>query len=141
MVTIKNMGSVKKLAALTISTLLLTVCLPVFIGISTATAESPGFGRKCSHQQFISGTTAKASSGNWFKCSGSDFYITKSGDAKRYYFWEHIENPTKTSNAKPFQICGALGKLVQTESYGELQCRAIWTNRVKALIWMRTGRS
>ena len=47
----------------------------------------------------------------------------------------------ETSNAKPFQICGALGKLVQTESYGELQCRVIWTNRVKALIWMKTGRS
>ena len=72
---------------------------------------------------------------------GSDFYITKSGDAKRYYLWEQMENPTTTSNAKPFQFCGALGKLVQTESYGELQCRAIWTNRVKALIWMRTGRS
>ena len=127
--------------SLTISTLLLTFYIPVFMGISTAMAESPGFGRKCSYQQFISSTTAKASSGNWFKCSGSDFYITKSGDAKRYYLWEQIENPTKTSNAKPFQICGALGKLVQTESYGELQCRVIWTNRVKALIWMRTGRS
>jgi hypothetical protein len=131
----------KSKVALTISALLLTFCIPVFIGIPTASAESPGFGKKCSHQQFISSTTAKASSGNWYKCSGSDFYITKSGDAKRYYLWEQIENPRTTSNAKPFQVCGALGKLVQTENYGELQCRVIWTNRVKALIWMKTGRS
>ncbi len=54
---------------------------------------------------------------------------------------ERPSDSVETSNAKPFQICGALGKLVQTESYGELQCRVIWTNRVKALIWMRTGRS
>ena len=54
---------------------------------------------------------------------------------------ESPSDSVETSNAKPFQVCGALGKLVQTESYGELQCRVIWTNRVKALIWMRTGRS
>ena len=54
---------------------------------------------------------------------------------------ESPSDSVETSNAKPFQVCGALGKLVQTESYGELQCKAIWTNRVKALIWMRTGRS
>ena len=54
---------------------------------------------------------------------------------------ERPSDSVETSNAKPFQVCGALGKLVQTESYGELQCRVIWTNRVKALIWMKTGRS
>ena len=54
---------------------------------------------------------------------------------------ESPSDSVETSNAKPFQVCGALGKLVQTESYGELQCRVIWTNRVKALIWMKTGRS
>ena len=54
---------------------------------------------------------------------------------------ERPSDSVETSNAKPFQFCSALGKLVQTESYGELQCRVIWTNRVKSLIWMRTGGS
>jgi hypothetical protein len=42
------------------------------------------------------------------------------------------------SSATPLQLCGSLGAVVQTESYGELTCKFVWLNRVKALVWMRS---
>ena len=50
------------------------------------------------------------------------------------------QNPTTPtySNASPFQLCGSLGAVVQTESYGELTCRFALLNRVRALVWMRS---
>jgi hypothetical protein len=41
------------------------------------------------------------------------------------------------SNASPFQLCGSLGAVVQTESYGQLTCKYAVVNRVRALVWMR----
>jgi hypothetical protein len=43
-----------------------------------------------------------------------------------------------TSNASPMQVCSSLGQVVQTESYGQLTCKLIWLNRVRALVWMRS---
>jgi hypothetical protein len=42
------------------------------------------------------------------------------------------------SSASPLQLCGSLGAVVQTESYGELTCKYVWVNRVRALVWMRS---
>jgi hypothetical protein len=132
---IRSMTPFKKLMSLAISTLLLGVYLPVFVGISSAMAESPGFNRKCSHSQFLSNTTGKGSNGNWYQCSGSDFSITKSGEAKRYYFWVQINNPTVTSDAKPGEFCFTPFKTVSTQ-FGKLKCQPV---RVKppVYMWMR----
>ena len=50
------------------------------------------------------------------------------------------QNPTTPtySNASPFQLCGSLGAVVQTESYGQLTCKYAFLNRVRALVWMRS---
>ncbi len=128
----KSMTSPKKLVSLTISALLIAVYLPVFVGISTAAAESPGGGRKCSHNQFLSNATAKGSNGNWYQCSGSDFSITKSGQAKRYYTWVQIENPTVTSSAKPGEICYTPFETVRTK-VGKLKCQPV---RVRPPVYM-----
>jgi hypothetical protein len=114
----------EKLGSLTISTLLLAVYLPVFIGISSATAESPGELRKCSHEQYLNKVVAQGSNGSWFQCSGSSAYITKSGKGKRSYFWLKIENPTITSDAKPGEFCFTPFKTVRTK-YGKLKCQPV----------------
>jgi hypothetical protein len=131
----KTMTSPKKLVSLSISALLIAVYLPVFIGVSTAVAESPGFGRKCSHSQFLSNATAKASNGNWYQCSGSDFSITKSGQAKRYYTWVQIENPTVTSSAKPGEICFTPFETVRTK-VGKLKCQPVRA-RPPVYMWVK----
>ena len=128
----RSMKSPKKFASLTISSLLIAVSLPVFIGISTAAAESPGFGRKCSHSQFLSNATAKGSNGNWYQCSGSDFSITKSGQAKRYYSWVQIDNPKVTSSAKPGEICFTPFETASTK-FGKLKCQPV---RVRPPVYM-----
>jgi hypothetical protein len=50
------------------------------------------------------------------------------------------QNPSTPSysSASPLQLCGSLGAVVQTESYGELTCKYVWVNRVRALVWMRS---
>jgi hypothetical protein len=42
------------------------------------------------------------------------------------------------SSASPLQLCGSLGAVVQTESYGQLTCKYAVINRVRALVWMRS---
>jgi hypothetical protein len=50
------------------------------------------------------------------------------------------QNPSTPSysSASPLQLCSSLGAVVQTESYGELTCKYVWVNRVRALVWMRS---
>ena len=50
------------------------------------------------------------------------------------------QNPSTPSysSASPFQLCSSLGAVVQTESYGQLTCKYVWVNRVRALVWMRS---
>jgi hypothetical protein len=117
----RNVSPLKKLLTLNISALLLAVYVPVFFGISTAAAESPGPARNCSHQQFLSNTTAKGSNGNWYQCSGSGVSISKNGKAKRYYSWVQIENPAFTSDAKPGEICFTPFDTAKTK-FGKLKC-------------------
>ena len=42
------------------------------------------------------------------------------------------------SNVTPMQGCTSLGQVVQTQSYGQLTCKLILLNRIKALVWMRS---
>lgn len=51
------------------------------------------------------------------------------------------QNPSTTSNysnVAPLQGCGRLGAVVQTESYGELTCKLVFLNRIRALVWIRS---
>jgi hypothetical protein len=50
------------------------------------------------------------------------------------------QNPSTPSysSATPFQLCGSLGAVVQTENYGELTCKYALVNRIRALVWMRS---
>jgi hypothetical protein len=51
------------------------------------------------------------------------------------------QNPSgssETSNAKPLQGCTSLGQVVQTQSYGQLTCKLVLVNRIKAFVWMRS---
>jgi hypothetical protein len=41
------------------------------------------------------------------------------------------------SNVTPWQLCGSLGAVVQTESYGQLTCKYVFLNRIRTLAWMR----
>ena len=41
------------------------------------------------------------------------------------------------SNVTPLQLCSSLGAVVQTENYGQLTCKYVFINRVRALAWMR----
>jgi hypothetical protein len=59
----------------------------------------------------------------------------READAER-----EAQNPSsagQSSNVTPGQICSNLGSIVQTDSYGQLICKFIWINRIKALVWMR----
>lgn len=51
---------------------------------------------------------------------------------------EAQEPSTATSNVSPGQVCSNLGSVVQTQSYGQLTCKFVWVNRIKALLWMRS---
>ena len=44
---------------------------------------------------------------------------------------------TGYSNVNPGQACNDFGAVVQTEDYGQLTCKLVWLNRVKAFVWMR----
>lgn len=123
---------IKRIISLTISALMLAVYIPIFVGTSTATAESPGFGKKCSHSQFLSKSKAKGGNGNWFQCSGSGISTTKSGDYKRYYSWVQVKNPTTTSDVKPGEICFTPLKTVESR-FGKLKCLPV---RVKPPLYM-----
>jgi hypothetical protein len=41
------------------------------------------------------------------------------------------------SDVTPLQLCGSLGAVVQTESYGQLTCKYVLINRLRTLAWMR----
>jgi hypothetical protein len=60
----------------------------------------------------------------------------READAER-----EAQNPSgsgATSNVKPLQGCTSLGQVVQTESYGQLTCKLVLMNRIKAFVWMRS---
>lgn len=44
---------------------------------------------------------------------------------------------TENSIVTPLQLCNNLGQVVQTENYGQLTCKFVWLNRIRALVWMR----
>lgn len=46
-------------------------------------------------------------------------------------------NSSETVNVLPNTICGAVGKVVQTENYGKLTCRFVLVNKIRALIWLK----
>ena len=132
---IASMTSLKKRIALPTSALLLAIHLPVFVGVSTATADSPGFGRKCSHNQFLSNATARGSDGNRYQCSGSDIAETRSGEWKRYYLWVQMENKSVTSDAKPGVICFTPAEIARTK-FGKLRCQPVRV-RPPLYMWVR----
>lgn len=92
----------------------------------------------------------------WDRCAGSDFDLSsiastgsnviteeerailaeREADAER-----EAQNPSssvETSNVTPGQICTQWGSVVQTDSYGQLTCKIVWLNKIKALVWMRS---
>ena len=90
----------------------------------------------------------------WQRCAGSDFDSSKYAaeaseivtDEERAILEERAqaaereaqEPSTATSNVSPGQVCSSLGSVVQTQSYGQLTCKFVWVNRIKALLWMRS---
>ena len=46
--------------------------------------------------------------------------------------------PTVISHVTPMQGCVSLGAVVQTENYGELTCKLLSINGIRALVWMRS---
>ena len=51
------------------------------------------------------------------------------------------QNPPSSStksNVKPLQGCSSLGSVVQTDDYGQLTCKLVLMNRIRALVWMRS---
>ena len=46
--------------------------------------------------------------------------------------------PSVNSSVTPLQGCTSLGAVVQTQDYGQLTCKLVWLNRIKALVWMRS---
>ena len=84
---------------------------------------------------------------NDFK-SGPDTYTpsTEMTDEERAILEERrqaAENEAQTpsnqySDVTPMQDCTSLGQVVQTESYGQLTCKLVLMNRIKAFVWMRS---
>jgi len=92
----------------------------------------------------------------WQRCAGSDFDSSKYAttgpsvmtDEERAILEERgqaaeseSQNPSgsgATSNVTPLQGCTSLGQVVQTQSYGQLTCKLVLMNRIKALVWMRS---
>jgi hypothetical protein len=90
----------------------------------------------------------------WTNCANADFEDTyvytpstelteeekeilaeREADAER-----EALNPSGSSgysNVTPLQLCSSLGAVVQTENYGQLTCKYVFINRVRALAWMR----
>ena len=90
----------------------------------------------------------------WQHCAGSDFDSSKYAttgpsvmtDEERAILEERgqaAESETQAplseySNVTPMQGCTSLGQVVQTESYGQLTCKLVLMNRIKAFVWMRS---
>ena len=91
----------------------------------------------------------------WEKCAGSDFTFSSTAttsteptpeeiailEERRQDAEREAQNPPSSStnsNVKPLQGCSSLGSVVQTESYGELTCKLVLMNRIRALVWMRS---
>ena len=90
----------------------------------------------------------------WQRCAGSDFDSSKYStlgsnvvtDEERAILEERglaAEREAQTpsseySNVTPMQGCTSLGQVVQTQSYGQLTCKLVLMNRIKALVWMRS---
>jgi hypothetical protein len=90
----------------------------------------------------------------WQRCAGSDFDSSKYAttgpsvmtDEERAILEERgqaaereAQAPSSEySNVTPLQGCTSLGQVVQTQSYGQLTCKLVLMNRVKALVWMRS---
>lgn len=90
----------------------------------------------------------------WQRCAGSDFDMSKYAttgpsvmtDEERAILEERgqaaereAQAPSSEySNVTPMQGCTSLGQVVQTQSYGQLTCKLILLNRIKALVWMRS---
>lgn len=92
----------------------------------------------------------------WDRCAGSDFDLSEYAstgsnvmtDEERAILEEReqaadreAQNPPSSngnSNVSPGQVCGSLGSVVQTDSYGQLTCKFVWINRLRALVWMRS---
>lgn len=90
----------------------------------------------------------------WQRCAGSDFDSSKYAtlgsnvvtDEERAILEERglaAEREAQTpsseySNVTPMQGCTSLGQVVQTQSFGQLTCKLILLNRIKALVWMRS---
>lgn len=47
-------------------------------------------------------------------------------------------SPSVNSSVTPLQGCTSLGAVVETQDYGQLTCKLVWQNRIKALLWMRS---
>lgn len=90
----------------------------------------------------------------WANCANADFEDTyvytpstelteeekailaeRQADAERES--QGSSGSTGYSNVTPLQLCGSLGAVVQTENYGQLTCKYVFINRVRALAWMR----
>ena len=84
---------------------------------------------------------------NDFK-SGPDTYApsTEMTDEERAILEERrqaAEDEAQTpsnqySDVTPMQGCTSLGQVVQTQSYGQLTCKLVLLNRIKAFVWMRS---
>jgi hypothetical protein len=90
----------------------------------------------------------------WRRCAGSDFDMSKYAttgpsvmtDEERAILEERARDAEREaqapsseySNATPMQGCTSLGQVVQTQSYGQLTCKLVLMNRIKALVWMRS---
>lgn len=89
------------------------------------------------------------------KCAGTDFVydFSASGpseptpeeleilEERRQDAEREAQNPPSSSttvDVSPLQICTSLGAVVQTENYGQLTCKLVWLNRIKAMVWMRS---
>ena len=89
----------------------------------------------------------------WEKCAGSDFTFTYTAstepteeeiailEERRQDAEREAQNPPSSStksNVKPLQGCSSLGSVVQTDDYGQLTCKLVLMNRIRALVWMRS---
>lgn len=90
----------------------------------------------------------------WRRCAGTDYdsskYATTGSnvmtdeerailDERKQAAEDEAQTPaTQYSDATPMQGCTSLGQVVQTQSYGQLTCKLVLLNRIKALVWMRS---
>jgi hypothetical protein len=92
-------------------------------------------GEKCSGTKYVSAPTNYNSTS---EPSAEELAILEERAQKAE---NESRNPSTTpsySNVAPLQGCGRLGAVVQTENYGELICKLVFLNRIRALVWMRS---